>query len=103
MASSAVYLDWNATTPICPEVAEEMLPFLTMFGNPSSSHAFGRPCKEACDRARGRVANLLGCKPAEVFFVSGGTEADNWAVKGSFQRAPKVFKKPKAEPYCEKN
>jgi cysteine desulfurase len=77
-ASGCVYLDYNATTPIFPEVAEEMRPFLTAFGNPSSSHAFGRPCRAAVELARARVAAMVNAEPAEIFFTSCGTESDNW-------------------------
>jgi hypothetical protein len=69
---------YNATTPIFPEVAAEMQPFLTAFGNPSSTHAFGRPCKAAVDAARARVAALVGCEPDEIYFTSCGTESNNW-------------------------
>lgn len=77
-ASGCVYLDYNATTPIFPEAADEMRPFLTAFGNPSSAHAFGRPCKAAVDAARARVAAMVGADPDEIFFTSCGSESDNW-------------------------
>mmetsp|Transcript_16428 Transcript_16428/g.22702 ORF Transcript_16428/g.22702 Transcript_16428/m.22702 type:complete len:471 (+) Transcript_16428:49-1461(+) len=80
---SCVYLDYNATTPIFPEVAAEMAPFLfEHFGNPSSTHAFGRPCARAVALARTRVAALLSCKPDEIIFTSCGTESDNLAIIG---------------------
>jgi len=78
-----IYLDYNATTPIDPEVLKEMLPFLeTKFGNPSSSHAYGRTVKEAVEQAREQVARLVACKPDEITFTSGGTESNNHAIIG---------------------
>jgi cysteine desulfurase len=78
-----IYLDYNATTPILPEVAEAMTPFLyEHFGNPSSSHPYGVATKRAIEAARTQVATLLGCQPAEVIFTSGGTESNNYAIKG---------------------
>jgi cysteine desulfurase len=78
-----IYLDYNATTPVDPAVTEAMLPFLRdHFGNPSSSHAFGRTTHLAVDQARGQVAELLGAQPEEVLFTSGGSEASNHALKG---------------------
>ncbi|WP_343241704.1 aminotransferase class V-fold PLP-dependent enzyme, partial [Methanoculleus sp. UBA312] len=75
-----VYMDHAATTPTRPEVVEAMLPYFTeRFGNPSSLYAVAREAKEAVEEARGRVAAAIGAKPEEVFFTSGGTEADNWA------------------------
>ncbi|MDZ7831902.1 MAG: cysteine desulfurase family protein [Desulfobacterales bacterium] len=79
-----IYLDYNATTPLAPEVLGAMRPFLeTEFGNPSSSHAFGDVPRRAVDSARRRVAELLGCKPEEIIFTSGGTEANNHAIKSA--------------------
>ena len=78
-----IYLDYNATTPIAPEVAAAMIPYLFgHFGNPSSSHALGREAKADVDRARGQVASLVGCSPSEIVFTSGGSESDNMAIKG---------------------
>ncbi|MFA5328258.1 MAG: cysteine desulfurase family protein [Prolixibacteraceae bacterium] len=78
-----VYLDYNATTPIDPEVAAEMLPYLqTHFGNPSSSYSIGRSNKEAVERAREQVANLINAKPEEIVFTSCATESNNLAIKG---------------------
>ncbi|MBI2877013.1 MAG: aminotransferase class V-fold PLP-dependent enzyme, partial [Candidatus Tectomicrobia bacterium] len=78
-----VYLDNNATTSLAPEVLEAMLPFYREeFGNPSSIHAFGRGVRVAIDEAREAVAHLLGAEPGEIVFTSGGTEADNFAIKG---------------------
>ncbi len=81
-----IYLDANATTPVLPEVVAAMQPFWTeQFGNPSSSHAGGQRTRSAVERARGSVAALLGCAPAEVVFTSGGTEGDNLALTGTLQ------------------
>jgi cysteine desulfurase NifS len=78
-----IYLDYNATTPIDPEVAAAMQPFLTEhFGNPSSAHWYGQQTKEAVETARQQVAALLQCHPHEVIFTSGGSEANNHAIKG---------------------
>ena len=78
-----VYLDYNATTPIDPAVAEAMLPFIHHhFGNPSSGHAYGQRARQAVDEARHDVADLLGCRDDEIVFTSGGTEANNYAIKG---------------------
>src|SRR5512140_2744572 len=78
-----VYLDYNATTPIEPEVVEAMLPFLHgNFGNPSSAHRYGVQAREAVTKARAQVAAMVGCEPDEVIFTSGGTEANNLALKG---------------------
>ena len=78
-----VYMDHAATTPTRPEVARAMLPYFSeRFGNPSSLYALAREAKEAVEEARGRVAAAIGAAPEEVFFTSGGTEADNWAIKG---------------------
>jgi len=80
-----IYLDFNASTPIAPEVAEAMRPFLTdHYGNPSSPHWAGKPAKDAVEHARAQVAGLLGCSPQEIVFTSGGTESNNHAIKGVF-------------------
>lgn len=80
-----IYLDFNASTPIAPEVAEAMRPFLSEhFGNPSSQHWAGIPAKEAVERARQHVAELLQCSPDEIVFTSGGSESNNHAIKGVF-------------------
>jgi cysteine desulfurase len=80
-----IYLDHAATTPVRPEVREAMLPFLgeEAFGNPSSAHAFGRGARAAVEHAREQVAAAVGAEPKQVFFTSGGTEADNLAVLGA--------------------
>jgi cysteine desulfurase len=78
-----VYLDYNATTPIDHEVKEAMQPFLeNFFGNPSSTHFFGVQTRKAVEKARARVADLVHCHPDEIIFTSGGTEANNYAIKG---------------------
>ena len=78
-----IYLDYNATTPIDPQVAEAMLPYIHgLYGNPSSGHSFGLAAREGVDRARGQVAGLLGCDTDDLIFTSGGTEANNHAIKG---------------------
>jgi len=83
-----IYLDHNATTPLHPEVLEAMLPFFREFhGNPSSIHAEGSRAREAIDEARALVAGLIGAAPEEVHFTSGGSEADNWALKGGINAA----------------
>lgn len=79
----AVYLDHNATTPIAPEVAEAMWPYLTEhFGNPSSSNPQGRLARRAVDTAREQLAVLIGAAPDEITFTSGGTESNNLAIRG---------------------
>jgi cysteine desulfurase len=80
----AIYLDHAATTPLRREVLDAMLPFLTeAFGNPSSAHAFGRQARAALDEAHECVAARLGAEPREIVFTSGGTEANNLALKGA--------------------
>ncbi len=79
-----VYLDYSATTPVKQEVLEEMLPYFNeKFGNPSSLYAKGFDAKEALMQARSRVASLIGAQEREIYFTSGGTEADNWAIAGA--------------------
>ncbi len=78
-----IYLDYNATTPVAPTVFEALRPFLTEhFGNPSSTHPLGRATQQAVEEAREQVADLLGAQPDEVIFTSGGSEANNLALKG---------------------
>ena len=80
---TSIYLDYNATTPIDPQVAEAMLPYVHgLYGNPSSGHLFGRSARAGVDRARSQVASLIGCSPDDLIFTSGGTEANNHAIKG---------------------
>lgn len=83
MPQDPIYLDHNATTPILPEVLDAMMPYLERdFGNPSSGHVYGARARVAIARARGRVAQLLGCEEDEIVFTSGGTEANNLAIRG---------------------
>jgi cysteine desulfurase len=78
-----IYLDNNATTPVLPEVMEAMRPYFgEHFGNASSIHHHGQETRAAVERARDQVASLLGCRPAEIVFTSGGTEGDNLAIAG---------------------
>lgn len=86
-----IYLDYNATTPIAPEVLEAMFPYLREeYGNPSSSHALGRRAHEAMEVARGQVAKLIGASPDELVFTSGGTEATNLALRGAVFAQPYI-------------
>jgi cysteine desulfurase len=79
----SIYLDYNATTPVDPEVIEAMLPYLyEHFGNPSSTHPYGVLAKNAVKNARLQVATMIGCNPSEIIFTSGGTESNNYAIKG---------------------
>ena len=85
MTTQRIYLDFNASTPIAPEVAEAMRPFLSQhFGNPSSLHWAGIPAKEAVEHSRQQVVELLQCSPGEIVFTSGGSESNNHAIKGVF-------------------
>ena len=79
-----IYFDHAATTPVDPRVLEKMLPYFTQkFGNPNSQHAFGRETVCAVDDARDEIAACIGAKSSEIYFTSGGTEADNWALRGA--------------------
>ncbi len=79
-----IYLDYNATTPHDPDVISVMQPFLAeYFGNPSSSYLYGAQTKDAVNDARRQVASLLNCDPSEIIFTSGGTESNNYALKGA--------------------
>ena len=81
--SRKVYLDHNASTPVHPDVVAEMMPYFhDVFGNPSSVHGFGRAARDAVDVARERIARFLAVAPDEIVFTSGGTESDNFGVKG---------------------
>lgn len=83
-AENPLYLDYNATTPLAPEVLEAMLPYLREhFGNPSSGHPYGRRARAAVEQARAQVAALVGARPEEIVFTSGGTEANNLAIRGA--------------------
>ncbi len=78
-----IYMDNAATTPVSPAVLEAMLPYYTQrFGNPSSIYSVGRDAKIALETSRETIAAALGAEPAEIYFTSGGSEADNWAIKG---------------------
>ncbi len=89
-----IYLDYNATTPVDPAVVEAMEPHLREhFGNPSSAHAYGWSARDAVDRSRRQVAELLGASPQEIVFTSGGSEANNHAIKGVV--LPALFKSPR--------
>src|SRR5205807_4864520 len=78
-----IYLDYNATTPLCDAAGEAMLPYFSQhFGNPSSIHRAGRNARAAVDNARDKIAALLHAKPNEIIFTSGGTESCNLAVLG---------------------
>ncbi|OAG27338.1 cysteine desulfurase family protein [Thermodesulfatator autotrophicus] len=81
---STIYLDYNATTPVLPEVKEVVVFYLTeAFGNPSCNHIIGKQAKEGLERARAELASLIEAEPPEIIFVSGGTEANNLAILGS--------------------
>jgi len=79
-----VYLDYNATTPVDPQVLAAMRPYQEEnFGNPSSGHIYGAWARQGVEKARRQVADMLGCRPKEVIFTSGGTESNNMAIKGA--------------------
>ena len=81
---NTIYLDHAATTPVHPKVLEAMLPYFSeKFGNPSTIYALGQEARQVVDESRASVADILGCKPKEVIFTSGGTESDNAAIKGA--------------------
>jgi cysteine desulfurase len=83
-----VYLDHAATTPVAPEVLADMLPYFSQtYGNPATLYAAGAEAREAVDAARQTLADEIGASPEEIFFTSGGTEADNWALKGIMQQS----------------
>ncbi len=78
-----IYLDFNATTPIAKEVADAMKPYLyEYFGNPSSVHSYGIKTKLAVEKARRQIADFINCEPSEIIFTSGGTESNNFAIRG---------------------
>ena len=84
MNNRHIYMDHAATTPVNPQVLEAMLPYFTdKFGNASSIYSIGRESKKALEEAREKVAKALGAMPREIFFTGSGTEADNWAIKGT--------------------
>ena len=79
-----IYLDHSATTPVDPRVIEAMAPYWSeIFGNSESAHAFGQAAANALEGARQTVADVLGCRPAEIAFTGSGTEADNLALRGA--------------------
>ncbi|MGN9160101.1 MULTISPECIES: cysteine desulfurase NifS [unclassified Clostridium] len=81
--NKTVYMDYAATTYTKPEVLEDMIPYFTEFyGNPSSIYSISRETKKAIDKARNRIAKAINADPAEIYFTGGGSEADNWAIKG---------------------
>jgi cysteine desulfurase len=83
MSKQLVYLDHSATTPTDPRVLEAMMPYFTeVYGNASSSHSFGRKAESAIEEARESIARMLNCMPSEIIFTSGGSEADNLAIRG---------------------
>ncbi len=79
-----IYMDNAATTAVSPEVLQAMLPYFTdIYGNPSSIHSTGRDARRAVDAARKQVAAAIGAQPTEIYFTAGGSESDNWAIKGT--------------------
>lgn len=91
--NKTIYMDNAATTAVSEPVLKAMLPYLReQYGNPSSIYSVGRAAKEAVEKAREQVARVLNAQPKEIFFTSGGTESDNWAIKGIAQRLEKKGK-----------
>lgn len=83
MVKTPIYFDHAATTPLCEEAFDKMKPYFTeKFGNANSQHCFGREAVKAVDEARDTIASIINCKPGELYFTSGGTESDNWALRG---------------------
>jgi cysteine desulfurase len=86
---NTIYFDNNATTPVAPEVLDEMLPYLReLYGNPSSMHTFGGQLHRKVEEARGKVAHLIGAEPEEIIFTSCGTESDNTAIMNAVESLP---------------
>jgi len=84
--SKTIYLDNAATSKMRPEVLEAMMPYLTEdYANPSSIHDFGIHCSKVCEEARKKVAKVINAKENEIYFTSGGSESDNWAIKSVVQ------------------
>ena len=91
--SREVYLDYSASTPVDPRVLEAMMPFFSdVYGNPSSTHRYGRAAERAIEASRAAVAAVLNCRPGEIIFTSGGSESDNMALRGAAWRARKQGK-----------
>lgn len=94
MAERFIYADNSATTQVSESVLREMMPYLTTaYGNPSSIYKLGRDAGRAVENARERIAAVMDCKPQEIYFTSGGSEADNWAIKGAAEKMAKKGKK----------
>ena len=94
MDKKRIYADNAATTKLSPAVLQDMMPYLTdLYGNPSSLYSVGAQAKKAVELAREDIANVLGAAPTEIFFTSGGSEADNWAIKGIAEVMAKKGKK----------
>jgi cysteine desulfurase len=98
----SVYLDHAATTGVLPEVVEAIIPYYTeKYGNPSSVHAWGRAAHQGMEAARRQVSVVLGCRPREIVFTSGGTESDNLAMKGvawAYRRGLNLARQPSEGP-----
>ena len=87
------YLDYAATTPVSPDVAEEMVAVLTRnFGNPSSQYRIGRYARDLVEECRTMIATVLGCRSSQLYFTSGGTESDNWAIRAALHQNRRVGK-----------
>lgn len=90
MSMRQIYLDYNASTPVDPQVLDGILPYLKQkYGNPSSSHGFGAACRAGIEQARERVAGLLGCEASDIIFTSGATESNNMVIKGVATASPR--------------
>ena len=94
MSERFIYADNSATTQVSESVLQEMMPYLTTaYGNPSSIYKLGRDAGHAVENARERIAAVMDCKPKEIYFTSGGSEADNWAIKGAAEKMAQKGKK----------
>ena len=85
-----IYLDWSATTPICEVAKKAIIEHLDDFGNPSSSYELGYKAKDLIENARERIANCINAEPNEIYFTSGGSEADTWALRGKNSLASNI-------------